>query len=402
VPGTDEAVEAVLLASIPQTARVSRKELKAPAVAYQGDPKFEPIPKTTVARAVNTDKDILKVGDLYYMCFQGVWFVSKAAAGPWVVADSIPKAIYEIPVGSPAYNVTYVTVESSDPDWVTYAAVVGYTGIMVAWGCAVWGTGYYHSPYWGYGGYYPYYYPHYPTYGYGAYYNPWTGAYGRSAVAYGPYGGAGMTARYNPTTGTYSRGAMAWGPYGARGAAEAYNPRTGTYAQTRQGAGVYGSWGATGVQRGDDWARTARTTNNLTGNTTRVTQGSGGGGAITRTGPGGAAGVARTGSGDVYAGRDGNVYKNDGGSWQKYDNGTWNSVEKPTPAQRDQAQAKVQDRTGQAAGASPAVSQLNRDRTARSDGAARTGAYSGVRSGTSRASSYRPSGGLRGGGARRR
>ena len=46
VPGTDQAAEAVLLASIPQTARVSRKDVKAPEVAYQGDPKFEPIPST--------------------------------------------------------------------------------------------------------------------------------------------------------------------------------------------------------------------------------------------------------------------------------------------------------------------------------------------------------------------
>ena len=67
---------------IPQTARVSRKDVKAPEVAYQGDPKFEPIESTTVARAVNTDKDIIKVGDLYYMCFEGVWFVSKAPTGP--------------------------------------------------------------------------------------------------------------------------------------------------------------------------------------------------------------------------------------------------------------------------------------------------------------------------------
>jgi hypothetical protein len=381
---------------------VNRKDVKAPDVAYQGDPKFEPIPTTTVARAVNTDKDIIKVGDLYYLCFQGVWFVSKAPTGPWVVTDSIPKSIYAIPVSSPSYNVTNVTVQESNDEWVTFVAVAAFTGVMVAWGCAVWGTGYYHPPYWGYGGFYPYYYPHYPIYGYGASYNPWTGAYGRGAIAYGPYGGAGMGARYNPRTGTYARGAVAYGPYGARGVAQAYNPRTGAYGQTRQGAGVYGSWGATGVQRGDDWARTARTTNNFTGNTTRVTQGSGGGGAITRTGPGGNAGIGRTGSGDVYAGRDGNVYKNDGGSWQKYDNGNWNSVEKPTPAQRDQAQAKAQDRAGQAAGASPTVSQLNRDRTARSDGAARTGAFSGVQRGTSGASSYRPSGGARGGGARRR
>ena len=82
VPGTDQAAEAVLLAQVPQTARVNRKELKAPEVAYQGEPKFEPIERTTVARAVNTDKDIIKVGDLYYMCFQGVWFMSQGADRP--------------------------------------------------------------------------------------------------------------------------------------------------------------------------------------------------------------------------------------------------------------------------------------------------------------------------------
>ena len=75
----------MLLAQVPQTARVNKKELKAPEVAYQGDPKFEPIEKTTVARAVNTDKDIIKVGDLYYMCFQGVWFMAKSPTGPWEV-----------------------------------------------------------------------------------------------------------------------------------------------------------------------------------------------------------------------------------------------------------------------------------------------------------------------------
>ena len=127
-------------------------------------------------------------------------------------------------------------------------------------------------------------------------------------------------ARYNPHTGTYSRGAAAWGPYGARGAGQAYNPRTGTYAQTRQGSNVYGSWGSTSVQRGDQWAQTARVTNNRTGTTTRVTQGSGGGTAVSRNTPGpGGSTVARTGSGDVYAGRDGNVYKKSGDSWQKYD-----------------------------------------------------------------------------------
>ena len=64
VPGTPQAAEAVMLAQMPQTARVSKKELKAPEVEFQGPPEFQPIEKTTVSRAVNTDKDIIKNGAL--------------------------------------------------------------------------------------------------------------------------------------------------------------------------------------------------------------------------------------------------------------------------------------------------------------------------------------------------
>jgi hypothetical protein len=384
VPGTQQAAEAVLLAQVPQTARVNKKGLKAPEVEYQGEPKFQPIEKTSLQLATNTDKDVIKKGDLYYMCFQGVWFMSKAATGPWEVTSSIPKEVYEIPVSSPVHNVTYVTVVEEDDDDVTFAAVAGYTGLMIGFGCAVWGTGYYYPPYWGYGGMYPYYYPRYPTYGYGASYNPWSGAYRRTAVAYGPYGGAGVTSRYNPRTGTYSRGAAAWGPYGARGAGEAYNPRTGAYGQTRQGSGVYGSWGSTAVQRGDQWATTSRVTNRATGNTTRVTRTDSGAGAVTRRGPGADSGAVRTAGGDVYAGRDGNVYRKQDGNWQQYDNGGWNSADRPTQG----AGAGTRD-------------QLDRDSAARAEGRQRTSDYGSYRqsggSGSS-ASSYRSGGGSRGGG----
>src|SRR5262249_18099819 len=323
VPGTDEAVEAVLLAQVPQTARVSKTQVQAPEVTYDEAPKFEPIPQTTVSRAVNTDKDIIKVGDLYYMCFQGVWFMSRSPNGPWEVTGSVPGQIYEIPISSPAYNVTNVTVVEDNSDEVMLSTAGAYSGMMVRGGCVVWWSGWYYPPYVGYPGFYPAYYPFYPTYGYHASYNPWTGAYSRGVAAYGPYGGAGVGARYNPRTGTYSRGAAAYGPYGARGAASAYNPRTGAVGATRQGSNVYGSWGSTAVARGAQGASTQRVTNNRTGTTTRATQGSGGGEAITRNTPGpGGGGVARTGSGDVYAGRDGNVYKKDaGGGWSEVNGG---------------------------------------------------------------------------------
>jgi hypothetical protein len=407
VPGTDQAAEAVLIAQIPQTARVSKKQTTAPEVAFQGEAQFAPIDQTTVQRAVNTDKDVFKVGELYYMCYQGVWFAGKAATGPWEVAESVPEAIYQIPSSSPSHHVTYVTIEDDDDDeWVTFAAAAGYTGMMVAWGCTVWGTGWYYPPYYGFGGYYPYYYPHFPTYGYSAWYNPWTGGYGRSAGVYGPYGGAGVGARYNPRTGTYARGAAAYGPYGARGVAQAYNPRTGAYAQTRQGSNVYGSWGSTAVQRGDDWAKTNRYTNRQTGNTTRTIRTDEGAAAMRRGDGGAAVGVGQ--GGNVYAGNDGNVYRRQDGDWQKYENGDWsNAANQPgeRPRQNDRAATdRPQATSGQADRQNRATAdQLDRDSRARAEGTQRTHDAGNYRSGASspRAGSYR-SGGTRGGGGRRR
>jgi hypothetical protein len=422
VPGTPQAAEAVLLAQVPQTARVNKKELKPPEVVYQGAADFQSIEGTSLQRAVNTDKDIIQVGTEYYMCYQGVWFVAKAATGPWEVASSVPEEVYKIPASSPVHNVTYVVIEDSTSDTVDLAYMAGYTGMMLAWGCAVWGSGWYYPPYVGWGGYYPAYYPHFSTYGYSAWYNPWTGSYGRGVGAYGPYGGVGAGARYNPSTGTYARGAAAYGPYGARGVAQAYNPRTGAYGTTRQGSNVYGSWGSTAVQRGDDWAQTSRVTNRATGNTTRVTR-TDEGSAISRRGPGGSGFVAAGDGGNVYAGRDGNVYKRDGGSWQKYENGGWGDVATPTPqgdraaqARDKAAQAGTTDRATQArdrAGTtgdrgrsvdSSTYGQLERDRSARSEGAQRTRDYGGYRGGSGSAGSYRGGsrGGSRGGGGGRR
>ena len=179
VPDTTQALEAVLLAQVPRTTRVSRAQVAAPAVVYQGEPQFEPIENTTVARAVNTDKDIVKAGDRYYMCFDGVWFMARSASGPWAPSDSIPAEIYEIPISSPAYRVTSVTVESADDEAVIFATDAAYTGTMVAWGCAVWGTGWYYPPYVGWSGYSLVYYPRHPSYGYAARYNPKTGTYQR-------------------------------------------------------------------------------------------------------------------------------------------------------------------------------------------------------------------------------
>jgi hypothetical protein len=436
VPGTPQATEAVLLATVPRTARVNRKELKAPDVVFAGgNPQFENIQGAkNVERAVNTDKDIVKFGDLYYMCFQGVWFMSRAATGPWEVASSVPQEIYTIPSSSPSHHVTYVTIEEDDDDdeWETFAYVAAYTGLMIGWGCAVWGSGWYYPPYMYGGGFYPIYYPMPHTYGMGAWYNPYTGGYGRGYAAYGPYGGVGMGAAYNPRTGTYARGAAAYGPYGSRSAGQAYNPRTGTYAQTRQGSNVYGNWGSSSVQRGDEWAQSAHRTNYRTDTRTTGVRNDEGGGAVTRKGPDGRTTIGRTEGGDIYAGRDGNVYRrNEGGGWEQSNgSGGWSPVEggaQATQARDRAAQGGAQagDRaasgsgqrgttatpstaqTRPATGGSSQVGQLESDRGARTSGnnrAADRGTWQSGGSTRSGAGSYGGSrgGGARGGGGRRR
>ena len=339
------------------------------------------------------------------MCFQGVWFMSRAATGPWEVTASIPQEIYTIPASSPVHYVTYVTVKEEDnnDEWVTFAYVAAYTGLMIGWGCAVWGSGYYYPPY-GYGGFYhPY--PH--TYGMGAWYNPHTGGYGRGYGAYGPYGGVEMGESYNPRTGTYARGAAAYGSYGSRAAGQAYNPRTGGYAQTRQGSNIYGNWGSSSVQRGDSWAQAAHRQNYQTGQTTSGIRTSSGAAAVSRTGPGGNATVGRTSGGDVYAGHDGNVYRrNDGGGWeQNSGSDSWKGVESGDRA----AQAGATTRDRSAAGGSGQVTQLEGDRGARATGNQRAAERSSwQQSGATRSGAGSYGGGARagraraGGGGRRR
>jgi hypothetical protein len=379
VPGTKEAEEAIIQASIPQTAKINKKTAKAPAVTYAGDkPQFKPIESTELSRAENTAFDVIQFKDKYYLCYDGVWFVGTNATGPWAVADEVPSEIYKIPPSDPAHNVTYVTIVEDDDDdeWVTAAVTAGYFGTMIAAGCVYWGTGYYYPPYYYYGGYYPYYYPHYGSYGAAAWYNPYSGTFGRGGWAYGPYGGVGYGARYNPSTGTYARGAAAYGPYGARGYAEAYNPRTGTHAKTRQGSNYYSNWGSSAVRRGDDWVKTGHV------------RGQEGGAMRYRDSNGNSGFVGRQGD-DLYAGRDGNVYKRSDSGWQSWDNGGWNDVNRGDV-----------NRPSQGTGNRDSIQQLDRQRQQRDMGNQRARSSQSFQRGRS-SMSRGGGGGFRGGGRRR-
>src|SRR5262249_56435871 len=133
VPGTQEAEDAVLLAQVPTTAIVNRAEVEAKAkVIYVGNPEFKPIEQTSLQYATNTQEKVIKYGDVYYLCLDGIWFMSTTPNGPWKTADSIPQEIYNIPPSSPVHNVTYVTVSNPTTTTVETSYTSGYTGMFVA------------------------------------------------------------------------------------------------------------------------------------------------------------------------------------------------------------------------------------------------------------------------------
>lgn len=430
VPGTPQAEEALIEAQIPQQGTLSRATAKLD-VAYAGAPQFAPIPGTSLAYATNTSFQIVRVTDAYYACYQGAWFTSPAATGPWTLAVTVPATIYAIPPSSPLYPCTYVKVYASTPDTVTYGYTAGYTMGFVSAGVLVYGTGYYYPPYL-YPAPIPIYYPYPVSYAGATYYNPTTGAWAQGGAIYGPYagarggtaynpntgawaqggsvygpnGGAGAFSAYNPSTGSYAHGSAAWGPGGAAGNASWYNANTGRSGSTQQNSNAYGRWGSSTISGPNQTVHT-QSQSNAQGSAGSFSSSSGARGAGVSGAGGNRAGAVQTSGGDVYAGADGNVYKKTDDGWQKYDNGSWNNVNRSpaqgsgttatapgtqartaqgaTPPARSGGQATgMAAREGGAAGAQgrfEGYGQLEQDRSARMTGGARQQQFEGTRGG---------------------
>lgn len=169
VAGTDAAKEAVEDAELPQTAAVDRKEARCD-VAYDGDPKFDPIEGTSISRADNTNSTVLLYDNTYYVCENAVWFTSSSPNGPWEVATSVPDEFQKIPPDDPAYHVKYVYIYDVQPDIVYMGYTPGYIGCYVYGPTVVYGTGWVYRSWYG-----RYYYPRPFTWGFSMHFSPWTG-----------------------------------------------------------------------------------------------------------------------------------------------------------------------------------------------------------------------------------
>ena len=380
VPGTIEAKTAALEALLPTRKSVPADAKPSVDVTYAGEPKFEPIPGTEVSRAINSGYDVIQYKSNYYLCYQGVWYVSTSTVGPWAAAKVVPDAIYKIPPSSPSYPVTQVVVVESTPSTVVYEYPPSYSSsVYVVYGVPWYGTGWYYPPYCCGYPYYPYWGG---SYGHGYWYSPVSGRYGSTSVWYGPYGGYSYSQGYNPRTGRYGYLETAWDGDTWKSRSETYNPRTGVSTETARNYNadknkmktnrtIEGPGGETmKVQRNTDFdAGTSDVTrktstggsssmhHEVTGPGTISSSGTittaggktgtiegehqvGQGGKTTITGSeggqmttyrnnGNTTRVGESASGDVYAGRNGNVYRKTDDGWQHYDNGGWNDVTKP-------------------------------------------------------------------------
>ncbi|MGO4331620.1 carbohydrate-binding family V/XII [Cupriavidus sp. 2TAF22] len=412
VPGTPQAREAQIAATIPQTAAVARAKATL-TVGFDGSPRFAPIEGTSLNYAVNAATPVIQTdAEHFYAVANGVWFTAAGPTGPWRVATEVPGAIYTIPASSPLHYVTYVRIYSVAPDTVVVGYTPGYMGVVIsADGTVVYGTGYVYPAYVG-----SVYYGYPPTYGYGAgfalgaaegfafgfaagafwgaaspYWGPywWGGGYNwnyvnvNQANFYGRWGQGTVThaSGWDAWTGTQWRGTAGAGYNPATGArfqgsaGAAFNPYSGNAAAGRQGSFYNPSTGSAGAGRGGiagneytgnyaggrqvagynaQTGRAGAAEFGVAGNTQTGQREAGSKGFVVNRGQGN--GVAWN-NGDVYAGHDGNIYQHtqDGG-WQKHTSGGWEPVQPDANAnvggqleQQRQARDLGQQRFGQTA-----------------------------------------------------
>jgi hypothetical protein len=174
VPGTRQAEEARIADSVPTTAKVDRATVNLP-MQIDGDPQMRPIEGTPLQYVFNASLPVIRVdAATWYAVYNGVWYSSTKAGGPWAVAAAVPAVIYSIPVSSPLHYVTYVKIYDATPQYVYVGYTPGYYGTVLSPdGTVVYGTGYLYPAYIGRSVWYS----PFMTYGYGCdmRWTPWYG-----------------------------------------------------------------------------------------------------------------------------------------------------------------------------------------------------------------------------------
>jgi hypothetical protein len=311
---------------------VDRKTAKC-TVSFDGEPKFEQIEGTELWLASNASLTVLRSDNKYYAVDNGVWFVSDSATGPWAVSEERPEDVDKIPAQNQAYQVKYVYVYDSTPDYVYMGYTPGYMGCYVYGPTVIYGTGYYYPPWYG-----SVYYPYPMTYGYGMYYNPYAGwgmaisigfAYGAMYGGHYGYWGPPMyhppCHPHHPGGGGYYGGGNRPTPYSG------YGPRV---SNGMQGQNLYNQRNGVSTRPAGNTGNTRPSSNDRSGNRTN---------AGTRDIQ--APSTSAKASNNMFSDRSGNVYKNNkSGNWQQRSNNSWSNASSSNRQQLDHSQ-QMRDRS---------------------------------------------------------
>ncbi|MEA2709736.1 MAG: hypothetical protein QOF78_2337 [Phycisphaerales bacterium] len=289
VAGTMQSKQAILDASIPQTAVIRRDAGASLKVTYDGPPEFAPVAGTTMTFATNTSDAVLHADGAYYCCHEAAWYQASAPHGPWAVCTSIPAEIHTIPPSCPIYSARYVYIYDATPTTVTFGYLNGYVGSYIDGPTIVYGTGYV-----------------YPTWDGAAYIaRPWT---------------YGVGASFDVAADTWDMGlGYGWGP----GWFDREGDRGGWW-----GAEGYRDYRAPHAAVGDrrDWRPRANIYNrianahrnaNVPGEDRRID-------------------AVRTSQNNVFAGSDGKVYRRTSVSWERRGKDGWSPIDAAPEASANQ------------------------------------------------------------------
>jgi hypothetical protein len=293
VAGTSQARIAMIEAAIPRISVFSLGAGNGIEVPYAGEPSFVEIQGTSLRRAENTPFQVIQHNNFYYLCHEGAWYKSTLPAGPWQLAIELPEEIYRIPSTDPAYNVTFVRLDSFDDSsqQVAYRRTAGYHRVYSNGYSMVYGTGWYYPGHVHYGAYGHRSYWRYPySYGYGAWYNPVYGAYGYR----GPYGYYGYHGYNHSATYTVNRQEKDWN----------WDLEGGKHRVYEQGPRNYVGSGQYVLPDGKVYREEKQ--------------------SAPRENRSYAA--ANNGKDDLYSGQEGGIFRKTANGWQRYQGGGWRDI----------------------------------------------------------------------------
>jgi hypothetical protein len=370
VPGTRQAKLALIEAALPHRNTIAVSSAAGIEVSWVGEPSFEAIENTRLQRGLNTPFQVIKHNNFYYLCYEGAWYFSESPAGAWKVALNIPEEIYRIPATDPAYNVTFVRLDSEQveaQDYVSYSYTGGYKGSFSTPAGVVYGTGWHYPSnvywdsangpaYWNYGMTYGYNTGYHPV---GAYYGHRARYYGR--WGYGPYGGWG-----------------GYGPYGGWGYGSTTVTINSPSVNYTQGFGSV--WeGPLQTTPGDPSVTAEKSLDKYlpkkkVDGTEKFVKTSKEDQAKANTVSASSLYAGATLSSNRISGPDGKVYKNEGQGWSHYSDGDWTTMqaiarEQPVePRSQKKTETQNQQRWLPAHKRTLSRSELDRQELARLEG----------------------------------